>query len=113
MSLIDEWASNRVKSASRTMVVIRPFAFLRFVDSPDRDPYPEGFLTTKTGESVGLFHDGKAAFHLQAGAWVVGVGRSYAANKQGLPDGKLGWFFFPEVQGGEGKANDIFSSVYG
>jgi raffinose/stachyose/melibiose transport system substrate-binding protein len=62
---------------------------------------------------VGLFHDGKAAFHLQAGAWVVGVGRSYAANKQGLHDAKLGWFFFPEVQGGKGKANDIFGSVYG
>lgn len=79
----------------------------------EMDPFQEGFLTTKTGESVGLFHDGKAAFHLQAGAWVVGVGRSYAANKQGLPDAKLGWFFFPEVQGGKGKANDIFGSVYG
>jgi len=37
----------------------------------------------------------------------------YAANKQGLPDAKLGWFFFPEVQGGKGKANDIFAGVYG
>jgi raffinose/stachyose/melibiose transport system substrate-binding protein len=79
----------------------------------EMDPFQEGFLTTKTGESVGFFHDGKAAFHLQAGAWVVGVGRSYAANKKGLPDSKLGWFFFPEVQGGKGKANDILGSVYG
>ena len=41
------------------------------------------------------------------------MGRMYATDKQGLPDGKLGWFFFPEVQGGKGKANDIFGSVYG
>jgi raffinose/stachyose/melibiose transport system substrate-binding protein len=77
------------------------------------DSFQEGFLTTKTGESVGFFHDCKAAFHLQAGAWVLGIGRTYAPNKQGLPDAKLGWFFFPEVQGGKGKANDIFGSVYG
>jgi hypothetical protein len=32
---------------------------------------------------------------------------------QGLLDAKLGWFHFPELQGGEGKANDIFGSVYG
>jgi raffinose/stachyose/melibiose transport system substrate-binding protein len=25
----------------------------------------------------------------------------------------LGWFFFPEVSDGKGKANDIFGSVYG
>jgi raffinose/stachyose/melibiose transport system substrate-binding protein len=37
----------------------------------------------------------------------------YAADKQGLPDAKLGWLFFPEVQGGQGKANDIFGTVYG
>jgi len=35
------------------------------------DPFQEGFLTTRTGESVGFFHDGMAALHLQAGAWVL------------------------------------------
>jgi raffinose/stachyose/melibiose transport system substrate-binding protein len=64
-------------------------------------------------EAVGFFHDGKAGFHLQAGVWVLGVGQTYAADKQGLPEAKLGWFFFPDVQGGKGKANDIFGSVYG
>jgi hypothetical protein len=62
---------------------------------------------------VGFFHDAKAAFHLQAGAWVLEVGRMYSADKQGLPDAKLSWFFFPEVHGGKGKANDIFGGVYG
>jgi len=79
----------------------------------DLEPFQEGFQTTNTREAVGFFHDGKAAFHLQAGVWVLGVGRMYAADKQGLPDEKLGWFFFPEVHGGKGKANDIFGSVYG
>jgi raffinose/stachyose/melibiose transport system substrate-binding protein len=79
----------------------------------DLDPFQEGFQKTTTREAVGFFHDGKAGFHLQAGVWVLGVGQTYAADKQGLPDAKLGWFFFPEVQGGKGKANDIFGSVYG
>jgi hypothetical protein len=30
----------------------------------EMDPFQEGFLTTKTGDSAGFFHDGKAAFHL-------------------------------------------------
>jgi hypothetical protein len=53
------------------------------------DAFQKGFLTTKTGEAVGFFHDAKAAFHLQAGAWVLEVGRMYSADKQGLPDAKL------------------------
>jgi hypothetical protein len=38
----------------------------------EMEPFQKGFLTTKTGESVGFFHDGKEVFHLEAGAWVVG-----------------------------------------
>ena len=33
--------------------------------------------------------------------------------RKGLPDEKLGWFFFPEVKGGKGHANDIFASLDG
>jgi raffinose/stachyose/melibiose transport system substrate-binding protein len=73
------------------------------------DPFQEGFQTTKAREAASSFHDGKAAFHLQAGAWVLTVGRLYSADKQGLPDAKLGWLFSPEVQGGKGKANDILA----
>ncbi len=72
------------------------------------EPFQEGFQTTNTRDAVVFFHDGKAAFHLQAGVWVLEVGRLYASDKEGLADAKLGWFFFPEVQGGKGKANDIF-----
>jgi raffinose/stachyose/melibiose transport system substrate-binding protein len=77
------------------------------------DPFQEGFQTAKTSEAAGLFHDGKAAFHLQPGYWVLTAGRMYSADKKGLSDAKLGWFFFPEVEGGKGKANHIFGSVYG
>ncbi len=69
----------------------------------DLEPFQEGFQTTNTREAVGFFHDEKAAFHLQAGVWVLGVGRMYAADKQGLPDAKLGWFFFPEVSRRQGQ----------
>jgi raffinose/stachyose/melibiose transport system substrate-binding protein len=79
----------------------------------DLDPFQEGFQKTTTREAVGFFHDGKAGFHLQAGVWVLGVGQTYAAGQQGLPECKLGWFFFPEIHGGKGKANDIFGSLYG
>jgi raffinose/stachyose/melibiose transport system substrate-binding protein len=65
-----------------------------------------------TRDAAAFFHDGKAAFYLMA-TWVLTAGRLYAANKKGLPEAKLVRFFFPEVQGGKGKANDIFGSVYG
>jgi raffinose/stachyose/melibiose transport system substrate-binding protein len=78
----------------------------------DLDSFQEGFQTMNTGDAAAFFHDGKAAFHLM-GTWVLTAGRLYAADKKGLPEAKLGWFFFPEVQGGKGKANDIFGSVYG
>ena len=38
---------------------------------------------------------------------------SNAIDQKGLPDEKLGWFFFPEVKGGRGHANDIFASLNG
>ena len=76
------------------------------------DSFQEGFQTMNTCDAMAFFHDGKAAFHLM-GTWVLTSGRRYAADKKGLPEAKLGWFFFPEVQGGKGKANDIFGSVYG
>jgi raffinose/stachyose/melibiose transport system substrate-binding protein len=79
----------------------------------DLDCFQEGFLTMNTRDAVAFFHDGKAAFHLHVGTWVLTAGRLYAADKNGLPEAKLGWFFFPEVHGGQGKANDIFGSVYG
>ena len=88
-------------------------AWKLYEDLCDLDPFQDGFRTMNTRDAAAFFHDGKAAFHLQVGAWVLTAGRLYAADKRGLPEAKLGWFFFPEVSGGKGKVNDIFGSVYG
>jgi raffinose/stachyose/melibiose transport system substrate-binding protein len=78
----------------------------------DLDPFQNGFQAAKYPDAAGGFHDGKAAFHLM-GCWDLDVGKQNSATKERLPDEKLGWFFFPEVKGGMGKANDIFASLNG
>ena len=87
-------------------------AFQLFKDLAALNPFQKGFLANTYGESAGTFHDGKTAFHLM-GTWDITEGRSDAADQKGLPDEKLGWFFFPEVKGGKGHANDIFASLDG
>src|ERR1700720_3040128 len=87
-------------------------AFQLFKDLAALKPFQKGFLANTYPESAGTFHDGKTAFHLM-GTWDITEGRSDAADQKGLPDEKLGWFFFPEVKGGKGHANDIFASLDG
>ena len=87
-------------------------AFQLFKDLAALNPFQKGFLANTYGESAGTFHDGKTAFHLM-GTWDITEGRSDAADQKGLSDDQLGWFFFPEVKGGKGHANDIFASLDG
>ena len=87
-------------------------AFQLYKDLAALKPFQKSFLANTYPESAGTFHDGKTAFHLM-GTWDVLEGRADAADQKGLPDEKLGWFFFPEVKGGKGHANDIFASVDG
>jgi raffinose/stachyose/melibiose transport system substrate-binding protein len=87
-------------------------AFQLYKDLTALKPFQKSFLANTYPESAGTFHDGKTAFHLM-GTWDVLEGRADAADQKGLPDEKLGWFFFPEVKGGKGQANDIFASVDG
>jgi len=87
-------------------------AFQLYKDFAALQPFQKGFLANTYPESAGTFHDGKTAFHLM-GTWDLTEGRSDAADGKGLPDEKIGWIFFPEVQGGKGHANDIFASVDG
>ena len=47
------------------------------------------------------------------GNWDLVEGRLDSATKKGLSNEQLGWFFFPEVQGGKGKATDLFASLDG
>jgi raffinose/stachyose/melibiose transport system substrate-binding protein len=78
----------------------------------DLHPFQNGFASFKYQETAGFFHDGKAAMHLM-GSWDLLTGRMNSANKKGLSDEQVGFFLFPEVQGGKGKAGDIFASVDG
>jgi len=87
-------------------------AFQIYKDLAALNPFQKGFLANTYPEAAGTFHDGKTAFHLM-GTWDVLEGRADSADQKGLPDEKLGWFFFPEVKGGKGHANDIFASLDG
>ena len=87
-------------------------AFQLYKDLAALSPFQKSYLANTYGESAGTFHDGKTAFHLM-GTWDLSEGRADSADQKGLPDSKLGWFFFPEVKGGKGHANDIFASLDG
>jgi raffinose/stachyose/melibiose transport system substrate-binding protein len=87
-------------------------AFQLFRDFAALQPFQKGYLANTYPEAAGTFHDGKTAFHLM-GSWDLVEGRADSADKKGLPNEKLGWFFFPEVKGGKGNANDLFASLDG
>jgi raffinose/stachyose/melibiose transport system substrate-binding protein len=87
-------------------------AFQLYKDLAALQPFQQGYLADTYPEAAGIFHDGKAAFHLM-GIWDLTWGRSNATDQKGLPDEKLGWFFLPEVRGGKGHANDILASLNG
>ena len=87
-------------------------AWQLYKELSDLKPFQDGYQSAKYPDAAGYFHDGKAAFHLM-GNWDVSAGRDASVNKKGLSDEQLGWFNFPTVAGGKGKADDIFASVDG
>jgi raffinose/stachyose/melibiose transport system substrate-binding protein len=87
-------------------------AFQLYKELAALEPFQKGYLSNTYPEASGVFHDGQAAFHLM-GTWDLVEGRKNAADKKGLPNEKMGWFFFPEVKDGKGKANDLFASLDG
>ena len=78
------------------------------------EPFNEGFLTTTAQQgansSAGLVANHKAAMELM-GAWDVGVIAGLTPDEQPLPD--LGWFPFPEVDGGDGEPGAMMGGVDG
>nr|AGU11066.1 Bacterial extracellular solute-binding protein [uncultured organism] len=83
-------------------------------DFRDTEPFNEGFLTTAAqqgaGSSAGLIANHQAGMELM-GAWNPGVIASLTPDAQPLPD--LGWFPFPEIEGGDGEAGAIMGGVDG
>ncbi|WP_243230748.1 extracellular solute-binding protein [Microbacterium sp. CIAB417] len=78
------------------------------------EPFNEGFLTTSAQQgansSAGLVANHKAAMELM-GAWDVGVIASLTPDQEPLAD--LGWFPFPEVDGGDGAPGAMMGGVDG
>ncbi|RWZ46242.1 extracellular solute-binding protein [Labedella phragmitis] len=78
------------------------------------EPFNEGFLTTAAqqgaGSSAGLIANHQAGMELM-GAWNPGVIASLTPDEKPLPD--LGWFPFPEIEGGDGGAGAIMGGVDG
>lgn len=78
------------------------------------EPFNAGFLTTTAQQgaasSAGLIANHQAAMELM-GAWNPGVIGSLTPDEQPLAD--LGWFPFPEVEGGEGEPGSMMGGVDG
>ncbi len=77
-------------------------------------PFNDGFLTTAAqqgaGSSAGLVANHKAAME-EMGAWDPGVIASLTPDKKPLKD--LGYFPFPNIDGGQGKPDSIMGGVDG
>ena len=83
-------------------------AFQRLIEL---EPFQEGFMTMGYDAAAGFFGDGNAAFHLM-GDWDVSNQRAQAASG-GLDDDQLGFFNFPIVEGGAGRASDTLGGING
>ena len=80
----------------------------------ETEPFNSGFLTTPAqqgaGSSAGLIANHQAAMELM-GAWNPGVIGSLTPDQQPLAD--LGWFPFPEIDGGDGEPGSMMGGVDG
>lgn len=85
-----------------------------FADFAAKEPFNEGYLTTTAqqgaGSSAGLLANHQAAMELM-GAWNPGVIGGLTPDKKPLAD--LGWFPFPEVEGGKGDPTAMMGGVDG
>jgi raffinose/stachyose/melibiose transport system substrate-binding protein len=78
----------------------------------DLQPFQEGFETATYNVASGYFGDGNAAFHLM-GDWDIGAQAGNAADKKGLSEEHLGFFSFPAVADGAGRATDTLGGING
>lgn len=83
-----------------------------FKQLTDLKPFQTGYLATTFPQSAGMFGDGKGAMHLQLNA-MLGSMKVNSADKNGIPDEKLGWFPFPTVAGGKGDPSDTLGGMNG
>ncbi len=72
----------------------------------EMEPFQTGFLAAVHDAQQGEFGNGKAAMMLQ-GQWAAGSQRSNSESGEGIGEA-LGWFPFPQVEGGAGGPADVF-----
>jgi raffinose/stachyose/melibiose transport system substrate-binding protein len=77
----------------------------------DMDPFQDSFLAATYPQMAGTMGNGKAAMELM-GQWAPGVEKDNSESKEGIGDA-LGWFLFPELEGGAGLATDVFGGADG
>jgi len=78
----------------------------------DLEPFQEGAMGMNWPDSAGFFGDGNAAIMLM-GNWFLGSQRGEAADGEGLSNEELGFFNFPIVEGGAGRATDTLGGING
>ena len=78
----------------------------------DLEPFQEGAMGMKAQQAYGFFGDGNAAFQLM-GNWLLTAQRGEAADGEGLSNDELGFFSFPIVEGGAGRATDTLGGING
>jgi raffinose/stachyose/melibiose transport system substrate-binding protein len=74
------------------------------------DPFQPGFLGANHDEMQGYFGNGKAAMEL-SGQWAPSVESAQSADGVGVAN--LGFFSFPSIEGGAGKATDAMGGGNG
>lgn len=70
------------------------------------EPFQPDFLGLGYGDEAALMGNGQAAMELM-GQWAPGAQRGNSESGDGLPEGELGWFPFPMIEGGAGDASDV------
>lgn len=75
------------------------------------EPFQPGFMDTANSKAVGMFGDGRGAFHLMGNLAVTAQAKN-SSSGEGLGD-KLGCITFPVVEGGRGDPTDTFGGING
>jgi raffinose/stachyose/melibiose transport system substrate-binding protein len=70
------------------------------------EPFQTDFMAMGYGQQAALIGNGEAAMELM-GQWAPGVQAGNSTSGTGLPEGELGWFPFPLVEGGAGTPTDV------
>lgn len=78
----------------------------------DLQPFQAGFEAATYNVASGYFGDGNAAFHLM-GNWDIGAQAGNSESGEGLSEAQLGFFGFPIVEGGVGRATDTLGGING